>query len=57
TAPVLAIRQRPARIHTLDDYVEAGIAAPGQAAALREALASRRNIIVAGGAGSGKTTL
>lgn len=57
TAPVLAIRQHPARIHTLDDYVEAGIAAPGQAAALRGALASRRNIIVAGGAGSGKTTL
>jgi type IV secretion system protein VirB11 len=54
---VLAIRQRPARIHTLDDYVEAGIAAPGQAAALRSALAARRNIIVAGGAGSGKTTL
>ncbi len=57
SAPVLAIRQRPARIHTLDDYVEAGIAAPGQAAALRGALAARRNIIVAGGAGSGKTTL
>jgi P-type conjugative transfer ATPase TrbB len=57
TGPVLAIRQRPARIHTLDDYVEAGIAAPGQSAALRGALAARRNIIVAGGAGSGKTTL
>ena len=57
SAPVLAIRRRPARIHTLDDYVGAGIAAPGQAAALRGALAARRNIIVAGGAGSGKTTL
>lgn len=57
SAPVLAIRRRPARIHTLDDYVGAGIAAPGQAAALRSALMARRNIIVAGGAGSGKTTL
>jgi P-type conjugative transfer ATPase TrbB len=57
TAPVLAIRQRPARIHTLDDYVAAGIAEPGQVAALRAALLARRNIIVAGGAGSGKTTL
>lgn len=56
-APVLAIRQRPARIHTLEDYVEAGIADGGQVRVLREALLARRNIIVAGGAGSGKTTL
>ena len=57
TAPVLAIRQRPARIHTLHDYLAAGIADAGQVAALRAALLARRNIIVAGGAGSGKTTL
>lgn len=55
--PVLAIRRRPDRILTLEDYVAAAIASAGQAAALRAALAGRANIIVAGGAGSGKTTL
>lgn len=56
-APVLAIRKRPDRIHTLDDYVSEGGATPGQVRTLRDALEGRRNIIVAGGAGSGKTTL
>ncbi len=56
-APVLAIRLRPARIHTLRDYLAAGIATPRQVAVLRKAVAERLNIIVAGGAGSGKTTL
>ncbi|MFN7056466.1 P-type conjugative transfer ATPase TrbB [Hyphomonas sp.] len=56
-APVLAIRLRPDRIHTLREYLSAGIATPRQVAVLRKAVAARRNIIVAGGAGSGKTTL
>lgn len=56
-APVLAIRKRPGRIYTLDDYVAAGAATPAQIATLRAAVAARRNIVVAGGTGSGKTTL
>lgn len=56
-APVLAIRRRPERILTLEDYLAAGIASPEQVEALRAAVAARANIIVAGGAGSGKTTL
>ncbi len=56
-APVLAIRKRPLRIFSLDDYVADGVAAPAQVAALRKAAQSRRNIVVAGGTGSGKTTL
>ena len=56
-APVLAIRKRPERIFTLDDYVASGAATEAQAAKLRAAVEGRRNIIVAGGAGSGKTTL
>lgn len=56
-APVLAIRKRPSRIFTLDDYVEAGIATADQAALLAGAVRERRNIVVAGGTGSGKTTL
>jgi P-type conjugative transfer ATPase TrbB len=56
-APVLAIRKRPERIFTLDDYVASGAATEAQAEELRAAIRDRRNIIVAGGAGSGKTTL
>jgi type IV secretion system protein VirB11 len=56
-APVLAIRKRPAVIYTLADYVREGIATSAQADELRRAVAERQNIVVAGGAGSGKTTL
>ncbi|MBL8544332.1 MAG: P-type conjugative transfer ATPase TrbB [Hyphomonadaceae bacterium] len=56
-APLIAIRKRPSRRFSLDDYVADSIATPAQAEALRNAVAARRNIIVAGGTGSGKTTL
>ncbi|MFZ4604199.1 MAG: ATPase, T2SS/T4P/T4SS family, partial [Caulobacterales bacterium] len=56
-APVLAIRKRPGRIYTLDDYVASGAATLVQVETLRTAVAARRNIVVAGGTGSGKTTL
>lgn len=56
-APILAIRKRPTRIYTLEDYVRDGIATEAQAQTLSDAIKSRRNIIVAGGTGSGKTTL
>lgn len=56
-APVLAIRKRPKAIYCLDDYVRDGIASDEQAHDLRAAIASRRNIVVAGSTGSGKTTL
>ncbi|MBL8552271.1 MAG: P-type conjugative transfer ATPase TrbB [Hyphomonadaceae bacterium] len=56
-APLLAIRKRPQKKFTLDDYVRDRIATPAQASALRAALAARRNVVVAGGTGSGKTTL
>jgi type IV secretion system protein VirB11 len=55
TAPAFAIR-KPA-VFTLDDYVAAGIMTAAQAIPLREAVASRKNILVAGGTGTGKTTL
>jgi type IV secretion system protein VirB11 len=44
-------------VFTLDDYVNAGIMDAGAAEALREAVASRANILVAGGTSTGKTTL
>ncbi|MDK1389589.1 Type IV secretion system protein VirB11 [Ensifer psoraleae] len=56
-APAFAIRKPAVAIFTLEDYVAAGVMSAGQAAALREAVASRANILVAGGTSTGKTTL
>lgn len=56
-APVLAIRKRPRRTFSLDDYVADEIATVEQVRVLRGAVAAKRNIVVAGGTGSGKTTL
>jgi type IV secretion system protein VirB11 len=55
--PCFTIRKRPAVIFTLDEYVKGGIIAPDIAKDLRQALTERRNILVIGGTGSGKTTL
>jgi type IV secretion system protein TrbB len=55
--PAFAIRKRPEVVFTLDDYVERGILEPAMATVLREAAASRQNLLIAGGTGSGKTTL
>jgi len=57
TAPVFAIRKPAVAVFTLDDYVAAGIVAGVQAEALRDAVRERRNILVAGGTSTGKTTL
>jgi type IV secretion system protein VirB11 len=57
TAPTFAIRKPAVAVFTLDDYVAAGIMSAGQAEALRTAVAERRNILVAGGTSTGKTTL
>jgi type IV secretion system protein VirB11 len=56
-APCFSIRKPAAGIHTLADYVSDGIMAPASARLLAEAVADRRNILIAGGTSSGKTTL
>jgi type IV secretion system protein VirB11 len=56
-APAFAIRKPAVAIFTLEDYVAAGIMSDDQAATLRAAVASRANILVAGGTSTGKTTL
>jgi type IV secretion system protein TrbB len=56
-APAFAIRKPAVAVFTLDDYVAAGIMNPDQAGALRDAVEARKNILVAGGTSSGKTTL
>lgn len=55
--PAFSIRKRPARVWTLADYVTQGILDPGQAEILSDAVRRRRNLLISGGAGSGKTTL
>ena len=57
TAPAFAIRKPAVAVFTLEDYVAAGIMAEVQAETLREAVRERRNILVAGGTSTGKTTL
>ena len=56
-APAFAIRKPAVAVFTLDDYVAAGIMTAGQAETLRKGVASRANILVAGGTSTGKTTL
>jgi type IV secretion system protein TrbB len=55
--PCFAIRKPAASVFRLEHYVEARIMSVAQALALAEAVANRRNVLVAGGTGSGKTTL
>ncbi|MBB2158319.1 P-type conjugative transfer ATPase TrbB [Gluconacetobacter diazotrophicus] len=57
TASSFAIRKPAVAVFTLDDYVEVGIMTEGQAEYLRRAVAERKNILVAGGTSTGKTTL
>jgi len=55
--PCFAIRKPAAKIYTLADYVTEGVMAPIEASALKKAVRSRCNILIAGGTSSGKTTL
>ncbi|ALG90020.1 conjugal transfer protein TrbB [Actibacterium sp. EMB200-NS6] len=57
TAPCFAIRKPAVAVFTLADYVASGIMTESQAALLREGVAARANILVAGGTSTGKTTL
>ena len=52
----LAIRRHSSQLFTLIDYVEAGICTQEQADFLRHCVLSGKNLVVAGGVGSGKTT-
>ena len=56
-APSFAIRKPAVAVFTLDDYVEGGIMQAEEARVLKTAVINRRNILVAGGTSTGKTTL
>src|SRR5580704_3653378 len=57
SAPTFAVRKRASSVFTLDQYVEQGIMTPEQKQTLCSAIREHQNILVIGGAGSGKTTL
>jgi type IV secretion system protein VirB11 len=57
TAPTFAIRKPAVAVFLLADYVASGIMTQSQADVLRLAVEKRRNILVAGGTSTGKTTL
>ncbi len=57
TAPAFAIRKPAVAVFTLGDYVAAGIMSEHEAEVLRSGVEARLNILVAGGTGTGKTTL
>ena len=56
-APCFSIRKPAAKIHRLIDYVNGGIMPAETARLLSLAVVERKNILVAGGTSSGKTTL
>lgn len=56
-APAFAIRKPAVAVFTLDDYVAKEIMTSEQAEILKSAVAARKNILVAGGTSTGKTTL
>jgi type IV secretion system protein VirB11 len=55
--PTFTIRKRAVKIFTLENYVSQEILKPAHADIIRQAILSRKNILIAGGTGSGKTTL
>ncbi len=55
--PTFTIRKKAVAIFTLQDYLNNGILSPEQVNAIKEAVQHRKNILIVGGTGSGKTTL
>jgi P-type conjugative transfer ATPase TrbB len=56
-APVFALQKPPKVVFTLDDYVRREILTEPQSQLLKAAVRARKNILIGGGTGSGKTTL
>lgn len=54
--PTFTIRKKAIKIFDLSSYVQTGIMTPAQETLIVEAVKARKNIVIAGGTGSGKTT-
>ena len=57
SAPSFTIRKRSEVIYTLADYLDTGRLTSKQASILRDLVQQRKNILICGGPGSGKTAL
>jgi type IV secretion system protein TrbB len=57
TAPCFTIRKPALKVFTLADYVRDGILTPAQCDDLIAGIWQRQNLVIAGGTGTGKTTL
>lgn len=57
TAPTFATRKPAVAVFILTDYVAAGVMSEAQAEVLRLVVEKRKNLLVAGGRSTGKTTL
>lgn len=56
-APAFTIRRKAVKVFTLADYVDQGIMSSAQRAAIENGVIQKKNILIVGGTGSGKTTL
>ena len=54
--PFITIRKRPIHVYTIDDYVKNGQCTKERAEKIKHAIKFKKNILVSGGTGSGKTT-
>ena len=54
--PQFNIRKKAIRIFTLEDYIKSGTLTPKYAEYIKNAILTRKNILVVGGTGTGKTT-
>lgn len=57
SAPCFSLRKRASTVFTLEDYVASGRLTMTQKTALSDLIAARKNMLVCGGPGSGKTTV
>jgi type IV secretion system protein VirB11 len=55
--PSFSIRKKASLLIPLSKYVEDGVMSEAQAGVIRDAVVKRKNILVSGGTGTGKTTL
>jgi type IV secretion system protein VirB11 len=56
-SPTFTIRKKAVMVFTLDEYVKEGMMSAHQRDCIVKAVRERKNILIAGGIGSGKTTL
>ena len=57
SSPSFTIRKKATKIFTLSDYLKEGIITKNQKNIIEESIKTKKNILIVGGTGSGKTTL